>query len=163
MNEVNPALTLIINDYKTMKKNIRKISLTIILAVAVLISFAQDTTSVVGGRRKQGLSVFKYARIDSAADFRHFKNYAEANITNNKLIIDQLKVHKTKGDSEMRAKYLTAVSGLEEKNNEMAIKIAMADMIGTRNWAAFKSNFTEEMTELTTGLKNVSNIHFINK
>jgi hypothetical protein len=63
----------------------------------------------------------------------------------------------------MRTKYLTAVSGLEKRNNEMAIKIVMADKIGTRNWAAFKSSFSEEMTELTTGLKNVSNIHFINK
>ena len=146
-----------------MKNAILKISTTVIFVIATVIAIAQDST-LIGCRdvNETGLRRFKYAGIDSASDFQNFKKRAEFNITNNKTLIDRLKGVKTKGDNETRAKYRSQISALEDKNEEMAIKIAIADSVTTTNWASFKRHYNEEMLELTISLKNMSDYYFIN-
>lgn len=146
-----------------MKKAILKIYTTAIFVIATMSAIAQDST--LYGRRdvsETGLRDLAYARIDSAADFQNFKKSAEFNVTNNKTVIDRLKGFKTKGDNESRAKYRNQVSALEDSNEEMAIRIAMADRVTTGNWASFKRRYNKDMLELTTSLKNISGYYFIN-
>lgn len=143
-----------------MKNHIIGISLTITLALSVHFAFGQDSLSLnKGDRSEANLPAFKYASADSAADFRHFIEYAEANITNNKRDLEYLKTRKMKGDNELKAQYRNQVSELEDKNEEMAMRIAISDLMSTRNWASFKRDFTEDMKELTTSIKDLSDRH----
>lgn len=144
-----------------MKKNTLKIIITTILSISTLVVFSQDSTFVSSVGNKDRIAVdlpaFKYARVDSSADFKHFKADAETNIINNHKTIDWLKSHKTKGDNQAKAKYRDQVAVLEDKNDEMAIKIAVSEMVSTRNWVSFKRDFKKEMAELTAALKEISN------
>ncbi|MEI9920145.1 MAG: hypothetical protein WDO14_15330 [Bacteroidota bacterium] len=137
-----------------MKNNILKIAITTALAIASFVVFAQDPILVAQ-------VVERSACIDSAADYQNFKTKAELNIANNEKIIEQLKAHKSKGNNEARGEYRVQVSDLEERNDEMAIKIGISDMIQTSAWPSFKRGFNKEMTELMNALRKTSDNYLI--
>lgn len=149
-----PAVLCIATTITGMKRHIMKFILTAILVTAVFMAFAQDEKTAERDASVD-LPKFNYALVDSAADFKRFKNEAELEISKNKKTIAELKNHKAKKNKTAGGNYKEMVSELEELNDDMAIKINTSEMIQTKNWTSFKREFKREMSELKTSIGNL--------
>lgn len=88
------------------------------------------------------------ARLDSAADFRKFKQEAELSIRENQKKIAELRTRKAHENKEMKDKYDRKVLALEQKNNDLKKRIEKSETTKTNMWSSFKSEFSHDMNEL---------------
>jgi predicted RNA-binding Zn ribbon-like protein len=139
-----------------MKRNIVRFVITTILLSTTFMTFAQEHETperlVVAD-----LPAFKHAKIDSVDDFTRFKKDAELKIAQNRKTIGVLMDRKSTRDT--RTKYKMEVLKLQETNDYLAIKINASDMIRTTYWNSFKREFSKEMTELTTSIRDTENTY----
>lgn len=139
-----------------MKRSVLKFVMTTVLAIVALIAFAQDTGPEALKRDTvMRLSQFRLARIDSAADFKFFRNEAQIKIADNRKKIAALRDQKSKGTKDTKAKYKEQLSALDHKNDDMEVKIHSSDMTQANNWKRFKLEFDQEMAELMSGIRKM--------
>lgn len=122
----------------------------------VLTTFAQEVKAVK--TRKDLIDTkpnFAEAKVDSAADFKKFREEADLQIADNQRKIDVLKSKKTGEDRSNKEKYDKSVLALQQKNNALKMKIKEADNTKTDMWPSFKHEFRNDVDELKRALKNV--------
>ena len=95
------------------------------------------------------------AKLDSAEDFRKFKEQSEITIAANEKQIIKLKTNKTIGSKQANKKYDNNVLALEKKNNELKRKIETCDDTKTSMWTSFKRTITNSLEDLGCAMKNV--------
>lgn len=93
------------------------------------------------------------AKIDSAEDFRRFLRESEMKINDNKLKIGQLKKNRLKNFRYSKERYDREVLALEEKNDELQLKIKASAKTKTDVWFSFKREFNYDLFELEEAIK----------
>jgi len=81
------------------------------------------------------------------AEWKIFKNNAEATIENNKIRIAELRVKMTKSGQKMDAVYASRIDAMELQNKDLKTRIDTYDT-EKGNWSAFKTEFGKDMDEL---------------
>jgi len=141
-----------------------RIAIMGILAVVSLTTFAQEDKQAAEARKdvveankdvakaKQDL---REAKTDSAADYQKFKKESEMKIAANQKEITSLKNKKSKDTKDVREKYDKKVLALDQKNNELKMKIGGSSTTKTSNWTSFKNEFNHDMNELGDAIKDL--------
>jgi hypothetical protein len=137
-----------------------KIVLFTLSAAIIAASFnasGQQNAGVEKARKNEAKAQHKLelARLDSAEDFRKFKEQSEKVIAANEQEIIKLKTNKTIGSKEANKKYDKRVLALEKKNNELKKKIEECDDTKTSMWTSFKRTITNSLEDLGCAMKNV--------
>lgn len=96
----------------------------------------------------------RMAKIDSAEDFRRFLRESEMKINDNKLKISQLKKNRSKDFRYSKERYDREVLALEEKNDELQLKIKASAQTKTDVWSSFKREFNSDLYELGKAIKD---------
>jgi hypothetical protein len=140
-----------------MKNNILKYSLITFAIVSSTMAFSQEDKASAKARKNEvkAQNKINLAKKDSAADFEKFKTQSEAKIKDNQKQIEILKNKKLMGTVEANKKYDKDVLKLEQRNNELATRIDLADDIPTSGWKKFKQDFNDSMADLGCALRNV--------
>lgn len=141
-----------------MKSSIMTISTVAILAMSSVTVFSQENEKAAKARKELAAAKenLTEAKIDSAADFAHFKKEAEADISENQKKIAEL---KTKGQSlteELKKSYDSQVTKLETKNEKLQKQLDASIHTKTSKWAAFKMEFKQDLQDVTTSIKNIT-------
>lgn len=95
------------------------------------------------------------AKIDSAADFEHFKLEAETKIEENKKRIADLRLADPNLSLDLKKEYDKKIALLQEKNNKLQKQIKKSTDTKTSKWAEFKKEFNNDMRELTDAIRNI--------
>jgi hypothetical protein len=139
---------------KKIKRKILALTLTSAMVAASLITFAQEDK-----KAKKDLSEtnkdLKEAKTDSAADYQKFKTASETKIRENQMQIATLKAKKSTNTKEVKESYDKRVVTLEQKNNNLKMKISGSSKVKTSEWSSFKRDFNHDMDELGQAIKDV--------
>jgi len=88
------------------------------------------------------------ARQDSVTEFQQFKTEFQNKISANEKSIAGLKLSIADESRENKVLYEKKIAELEERNNDMKIKLAEYKEGETDQWQTFKSEFKRDMDEL---------------
>jgi hypothetical protein len=88
------------------------------------------------------------------AEWLLFKNEAEARIITNDGIIAEYKARMTGANGQVRAMYDKKIDALELKSKELKAKLNNYHENGKNGWEQFKSEFSRDMNELGSALKD---------
>lgn len=91
-----------------------------------------------------------------ADDIKEFKKDAEKKIESNETLIEELGAKIEKSQSKLSAEYQKQVTALEKKNKEMKKQINDYQEDTKEGWEKFKKEFSQDIDELGTALKNFS-------
>ena len=83
-----------------------------------------------------------------------FKGEAEIRIAVNDKSIAEYKVKMTTSDGKQRAKYDMRIDALEQRNKALKAKLEIYPDSGKNTWEQFKSEFSHDMDELGSALKD---------
>jgi len=87
----------------------------------------------------------------SDAEWKIFKNNAEATIKNNEIRIAELRVKMTKTGQKMDVEYTKKIDAMQTQNQTLKARIDKYDKERS-NWSAFKTEFGKDMDELGQAL-----------
>ncbi len=79
------------------------------------------------------------------AEWQTFKSEYEQKIEANEKRLDAFKEKMEKAGPEVKAKYIKEIALLEQKNNDLKMKLADYKDDGQSNWEEFKTNFKKDM------------------
>lgn len=88
------------------------------------------------------------ARQDSVTEFQQFKTEFQNQIIANEKTIAGLKVSIADASQEDKALYEKKLAEMEEKNNDLKVKLAEYKEEETDQWKTFKLEFKRDMDEL---------------
>jgi hypothetical protein len=125
-------------------------TLSMIVSGTALTATAQENPKVAQARTN-----LEIAKKDSASDFQKFKKESELKIADNQKQIVALKTKKSTESKEIKDKYDKKVLSLEQKNNELKKRIETCKGEDKTTWEKFKIQFTKDMDELGTAIKNI--------
>jgi hypothetical protein len=94
------------------------------------------------------------AQAAAKEEWLNFKNEAEAKIEANDKIVAEYKTKMTTTNGKLRAQYDKKIDALEKKNKVLKVKLDEYQDSGKNAWEQFKSEFTHDMDELGTALKD---------
>jgi len=140
-----------------MRKSILTFGLTVVLASVSLAGFAQENKKAKSARKemkcaKKNLSE---AKKDSVAEFAEFRKEAEIKIADNQAKIAELKTKKREDNKDTQEAYDKKVLALEQKNNDLRIKMAGASDAKPSAWASYKREFSHDMEEFGKAFKSI--------
>lgn len=116
---------------------------------------ADATTNVENA--KEDLSDAKKETIIEAqsqasdAEWKIFKNNAEATIKNNEIRIAELRVKMTKSGQKLDAEYAKKIDAMQTQNQTLQARIDKYEKERS-NWSSFKTEFGRDMDELGQAL-----------
>jgi hypothetical protein len=121
-------------------------------------AFAQENSEAAKARKelKEAQADLREAKIDSAADYRKFREEAERIILDNQYKIKVLKEQKASENKETKEKYDKKVLALQVKNDAWRKRITTSDKTKSSKWAAFKREFNHDMEELGKAFKDIA-------
>ena len=79
----------------------------------------------------------------------------ETKLRNNQMQIATLKAKKSTDTKEVKERYDKRVITLEQKNDDLKMKINASTKVKTSEWALFKRDFNLHMQELALAIKDV--------
>ena len=94
------------------------------------------------------------AKLDYHAEIESFKNETKEKTITNEQMIAELKARIAKEKKEARVMYEKRIAELEKKNNELKENINNYKDEGKDNWESFKDEFSNDMKNLGTALKD---------
>lgn len=94
------------------------------------------------------------AKRDSVSDYQAFKAESNLKIKDNEKRIAELKVKHAKVNKKNKASYNKDVNALEQKNNNLKVKLAEYKESDHSAWQSFKLEFNHDMNELGTALSD---------
>jgi hypothetical protein len=139
-------------------KNQLKLLMVILLMTTGLMAFAQENSEAAKARKelKEAQADLREAKIDSAADYRKFREEAERIILDNQYKIKVLKEQKASENKETKEKYDKKVLALQVKNDAWRKRITTSDKTKSSKWSAFKREFNHDMEELGKAFKDIA-------
>jgi hypothetical protein len=139
-------------------KNQLKLWMVILLMTTGLMAFAQENSEAAKARKelKEAQADLREAKIDSAADYRKFREEAERIILDNQYKIKVLKEQKASENKETKEKYDKKVLALQVKNDAWRKRITTSDKTKSSKWSAFKREFNHDMEELGKAFKDIA-------
>ena len=140
-----------------MKKTITGSILLILVAFIYGPVFGQEDKEAAAARKelataKRNLTA---AKIDSAADYAAFKEKAISKIKENNKMISELRNAGPDLDKKLSKKYEKKVLSLQRKNDGLQKQIDGSVHTKTTQWTRFKSEFNQDMNELSDAIKNI--------
>ena len=140
-----------------MKTKFLALTLTGIMVAGSLSTIAQDDKKEKEVQKdlSEANKDLKEARTDSAADYQKFKMASETKLRNNQMQIATLKAKKSSDTKEVEERYDKRVITLEQKNDDLKMKINASTKVKTSEWALFKREFNLDMQELALAIKDV--------
>jgi phosphoenolpyruvate-protein kinase (PTS system EI component) len=96
------------------------------------------------------------SKTDSVADFELFKKESEARIAGNEEIIQAFKQRMITDKKHKKASDQKMIDELEQRNINLRKKIESFQENGKDKWDAFKIEFTHDMDELGTAIKDLT-------
>jgi FtsZ-binding cell division protein ZapB len=140
-----------------MKAKILALTLTSAMVAASLITFAQEDKKAKEARKdlSEANKDLKEAKTDSAADYQKFKAASETKIRDNQMQIANLKAKKSTDTKEVKESYDKRVVTLEQKNNDLKMKINGSSKVKSSEWSSFKRDFNQDMDELGQAIKDI--------
>ncbi len=132
--------------------------MVILLMTTGLMAFAQENSEAAKARKelKEAQADLREAKIDSAADYRKFREEAERIILDNQYKIKVLKEQKASENKETKEKYDKKVLALQVKNDAWRKRITTSDKTKSSKWSAFKREFNHDMEELGKAFKDIA-------
>lgn len=141
-----------------MKKTILTLTLTTCLASLIFISCNSSADKLENEKQNviKATQELDEANAVYLADVEKYKAETNEKIAaNNQSIIDfNLRIEKEK--KEVKADYKKKIAELEQKNSDMKKRIDDYKSEGKEKWDAFKTEFSRDMEELGTALKNLT-------
>ena len=143
-----------------MKKTIFTLAITIIMASTVLTSCkspekkiedAKDNVDNANAKVDEANQDLSKAIQDSILQY---KKESEDLITTREKSINEFKVRLANQKIENRDKYEKRLEELEQKNSDLKKKLDDYKADGKENWKNFKIEFTKNMEELGTSIKD---------
>lgn len=141
-----------------MKTRILRWTLTGIVAVFASAAFGQESEKATEARKnvaKANLEL-REAKLDSASDYKKFKEDAELKIAENQKKIESLKEKKQADNKITKDDYDKKVMALEEKNTALKLKVKEADNTKTSRWTSFKKEFNRDLDEIGQAFKDLT-------
>lgn len=134
-----------------------KLLLTVILTASTLVASAQENEKAAKARKdmKEAQADLREAKIDSAADFKKFREEGERAILSNQTKITSLKAKKITDDKNASKKYQQELAALQQKNEALRTRLAGSGNTKTSKWSAFKREFQRDMDELGKAFKDI--------
>ncbi len=99
-------------------------------------------------------NVKEAVQAEANDEWLKFKAAYEVKIAENDSIVAAYKAKMKKADGKLKTKYDKKIDALEKKNNELKAKLDDYKDSGKSAWEQFKSEFTHDMDELGTALKD---------
>jgi len=94
------------------------------------------------------------ANREYLAEVEKFKNGSNEQTVTNEQMIAELKARIAKEKKDARVMYEKNIAELEKKNNELKESINNYKDEGKENWESFKDEFSNDMENLGTALKD---------
>lgn len=126
----------------------------IISAVITMIACSSPSQKVENA--KTDLRDARQEKLDSAADYESFKKESEERIHNNEVAIAAFKARMESDKKHIKENDQKMIDELEQRNINMRKKIAEYKENGKDDWSAFKTEFSHDMDELGTAIKNTT-------
>ena len=142
-----------------MKSTILTMALTGIMSTVGLTVSAQQADKKSENARKEVAEDQKKlaeAKKDSVSDYQKFKKESEAKIQKNETAIAALKTKKANDNKEVQEKYNKNVADLEQKNNDLRVKMQNCNGEDKGAWASFKHGFNEDMDKLGKSISKMT-------
>jgi PhoPQ-activated pathogenicity-related protein len=133
---------------KEMKTKILALTLTSAMVAASLITFAQEDKKVKEAQKDL------WKRIKTWKKRKRIRPL-ETTIRENQMQIATLKAKKSTDTKEVKESYDKRVVTLEQKNNNLKMKISGSSQVKTSEWSSFKRDFNHDMDELGQAIKDV--------
>lgn len=138
-----------------MKKSIHTLALALFIATTTLVSCKKTSNQeiVPTDAETDGTSVIVKSRTENK-EWEAFKVRTDSTIIRNEMRIAELKNKMTETGKSIDSTYQIKIDLLQEKNEEMKIKLDDYSNDATQNWDSFKTEFNHDMDELKVALKN---------
>ncbi len=94
-------------------------------------------------------------KLNQEEEWKNFKQANQAEIAANKTRIEELRAHLKKSGMKRNGEYVKSVTELEQRNEALEKRIDSYDNAHS-DWAAFKREFSHDMTELGQSLKDLT-------
>lgn len=133
----------------------KNIYYTIIIS-AVITMIACTSPSQKVENAKTDLKDARQEKLDSVADYELFKQESEERIHKNEVAIEAFKARMASDKKHMKENDQKMIDELEQRNINMRKRIAEYKENGKDEWSAFKVEFTHDMDELGTAVKNIT-------
>lgn len=139
-----------------MKKLFFTLTASILLTGAIFTScdFATEKINSVKNSANETNENFSKAKEEYLVDIENFKAETAAKINANNQQIETLNVRIEYAKKDVKAYSQEQIAILEQKNNEMKIKLDEYKENGKDNWEIFKAEFSRDMDGLGESLKN---------
>jgi thiol:disulfide interchange protein len=130
-----------------MKTPIFKMALLGCLATAGMTSCSSPEKKVEDAQTNvlEAKQDLQQARIDSANEYNVYREESEAKLRENDRQIAELKLQMKAERKEIRVKYEKEVVALDEKNENLKIKIKEYKEGDKSNWQSFKEGFNQDL------------------
>jgi hypothetical protein len=140
-----------------MKKILSIFALTGVILLVGIVAFGQQKTKTLevgkdAGKAKKKLTIIEK---DSTESFKKFKRESDLKIVLNQKKIEVLNAKKLKEDEKIQTKYDKKISELEEKNENLKLKIEIASTGKKYIWSSIKREFKHEVDEFASAFKNI--------
>lgn len=103
---------------------------------------------------KENLMVAK--KVATAEEWRKFKEETNRRISENKIIITELKAKIKNTGSSIDVMYAKKIDELEQKNKGIKIKVDSYKNDTSDDWESFKREYNHNMDQLSQALKNLT-------
>ncbi|WP_144080022.1 hypothetical protein [Flectobacillus major] len=95
------------------------------------------------------------ANEEYVADIQNYRHEIADKILENNQSIAKLNAQKKLGQAPDNIEYNQKVADLEQKNNEMRVKLDNYKLEGKDQWQVFKTKFSQDMDNLGTAVKTL--------
>ena len=136
-----------------MKKIILLSVVTVFMAGTMFIS-CQSSSEKVNQAKEDVIEAKQELNLAITDSIVQFKKESEQQIIANEKRIAEFKTKIAKEKKEVKATYENTLAELEQKNNELKKKLIDFKDNETDNWESFKTEFSSDMNDLGSTLKN---------
>ncbi|NRT14643.1 hypothetical protein HNP99_000987 [Flavobacterium sp. 28A] len=141
-----------------MKRAIYTLAFALLITGTTLVSCKQTTeeeTIEANTDESEGTSVMVKSTTQNK-EWEAFKISTDSTINRNEMRIAELKVRMKDSKKTIDSSYQNKVIQLEEKNQEMKMKLDNYKNDANENWDSFKTELNYDMNELGNALKDLT-------
>ncbi|MFC2111246.1 hypothetical protein ACFLQ5_02210 [Bacteroidota bacterium] len=145
-----------------MKKTIFTLAITVLIAGTMLTNCQSSATKVENAEDKvqeanEQVVIAKQELMQARKDsIIQFKEESQEKISNYEKAIADVRKGIANDKKEIKAGYENSLAVIEQKNNELKIKLANYSEEKMENWESFKEEFNHDVDELGKALKDLT-------
>jgi len=135
-----------------------KLTLTTALLLIAATTFAQEDKKTKKARENSddAKKELHEARVDSAQDYKSFKEKADNQSAENQKKIAQLKEKNKTASKEIKEEYEKKIEAIENKNDKLKRLLTAANNTQTSKWVAFKREFNHDLDEMNNAIDDLT-------